>query len=323
MKGCILVTGGHGFVGQALVPGLLKAFPQAEVCTSSRSHRQSLTGTRNIVCDLTDRAAVTRLVGELKPVCIVNLAAISHIPTAINSPELTWQTNLQGTLHLLDALVADAIECTFLQVGSSDCYGRAFAGGDSLSEQTRFEPLNPYAASKAAADLAAYSYSVHSTLKVIRARPFNHTGAGQSNRFVVSAFAEQVARIEAGLQPPVMQVGNLQAQRCFLHLDDVVDAYIALIHRRDDIESGEAFNIVSAEAVSISHVLEQLVALSSCDIAIEVDPEKVRPVDIPLAHGSSQKIADLANWQAQRDLPYILTDVLQYWRKLTLAQNEQ
>lgn len=323
MKGCILVTGGHGFVGQALVPALLEAFPEAEVYTCSSSHRESLSGAHNLVCDLTDRAAVTKLVGELCPVCIVNLAAISHIPTAISSPELTWQTNLQGTLNLLDALVANAVECTFLQVGSGDCYGRAFASGDSLCEQTQFEPLNPYAASKAAADLAAYSYSVHPSLKIIRARPFNHTGAGQSNRFVVSAFAEQVARIEAGLQPAVMQVGNLQAQRCFLHLDDVVDAYIALLIHRDGIESGEAFNIVSANAVSISHVLEQLVALSDCDIEIEVDPEKVRPVDIPLAHGSAQKITDSVNWQPQRNLPYILMDVLNCWRKAVRVQDEQ
>jgi len=322
MNGCILVTGGHGFVGQALLPALVAAFPQAELVTTSHQHRESVEGLRNVICDLTDRDSVTRVIGELRPSCVINLAAISHIPTAVAAPELTWQTNLQGALNLLDALVAGVVECTFLQVGSSDCYGHAFVAGGALTEETPFEPLNPYAASKAAADLAAYSYSVHQHLKIIRARPFNHTAAGQSNRFVVSAFAEQVARIEAGLQEPVMRVGNLEAQRCFLHLDDVISAYISLLHRRHDIVSGEAFNIVSNSAVPITQVLEQLVGLSTRQIAIDVDPERVRPVDIPVARGSADKLVQLTGWKPKCDLNYILSDVLSYWRSRINEKSE-
>jgi len=322
MKGRILVTGGHGFVGRGLIPALTQAFPDAELYTTSRSQTSAVGRAHNIKCDLTDRASVLRVVTEVQPSCIINLAAISHIPTAMAAPELTWQTNLHGTLNLLDALVAKKMACTFLQIGSGDCYGHAFVSGQALAEATPFEPLNPYAASKAAADIAAYSYTRHQHIKVIRARPFNHTAAGQSSEFVVSAFAEQIARIEVGLQPAVVKVGNLEAQRCFLHLDDVVAAYIELLRRRDDITSGEAFNIVSASAVPMSQVLEGLIALSAKDIAIEIDPERVRPVDIPVALGAADKLIKLTAWQPTRDLHYILSDVLSYWRDSVSATPE-
>jgi len=314
MKGRILVTGGHGFVGRGLIPALTQAFPDAALYSTSRSQKEAVGQARNIACDLTDRESVLRVVAEVQPSCIINLAAISHIPTAIAAPELTWQTNLQGTLNLLDALVAEEIDCTFLQVGSGDCYGHAFVSGQALPETTAFEPLNPYAASKAAADIAAYSYTRHQHIKVIRVRPFNHTAAGQSSEFVVSAFAEQIASIEAGLQPATVKVGNLEAQRCFLHLDDVICAYIELLRRRDDIASGEAFNIVAASAVPMSEVLEGLIAQSSRDISVEVDPERVRPVDIPVALATADKLIQLTAWRPTRDLHYILSDVLSYWR---------
>jgi len=322
MKGRILVTGGHGFVGRGLIPALKRAFPAAALYSTSRRQQAALDQVQHVVCDLTDRESVLRLVNEVQPSCIINLAAISHIPTAMAAPELTWQTNLQGTLNLLDALVETKFECVFLQVGSGDCYGHAFVGGQALTEATPFEPLNPYAASKAAADLAAYSYTPHKHIKIIRARPFNHTAAGQSSEFVVSAFAEQIARIEAGLQPAIVKVGNLEAQRCFLHLDDVISAYIELLRKQDDIVSGEAFNIVSESAVPMSKVLEGLVALSSRDITIAIDPERVRPVDIPVALGSADKLSRLSAWQPAHDLHFILSDVLSYWRDSVSAKPE-
>lgn len=316
----ILVTGAYGFVGGALVPALAKAFPEAELFSVSRQAgavgraENSAYEAKPIVCDLSRREDVFRCVSELKPDCVINLAAISHIPTAFAQPELTWQTNLQGMLNLLDALVFVEQRATFLQIGSGDCYGHAFAAGNALHENVPFEPLNPYAASKAAADVAAYSYTSQPLLKVIRARPFNHTAGGQSDQFVVSAFAKQIAEIEVGLQDPVVKVGNLDAQRCFLHLNDVVAAYIRLLQCSDLIDSGEAFNIVADKAVPIADILDGLIALTGCEVFVERDLQRVRPTDIPLALGDSAKLRALTGWQPKYDLDAILSDVLFFWR---------
>jgi GDP-4-dehydro-6-deoxy-D-mannose reductase len=310
----ILVTGAFGFVGSTLVPALRQAFPDARV-TALGHEQESPAAYDSVVCDITDGEAVRQLIQRVEPDCVINLAAISHIPTSFDQPQLTWRVNLNGTLNLLQALTELNLPVTFLQVGSADSYGRSFVGGEPLDEMAPFQPLNPYAASKAAADIAAFSYVGRGKLKVIRARPFNHTAAGQSNQFVVSAFAEQIARIEAGLQEPVVQVGNLDAKRCFLHLDDVVQAYVALLRHAEKIESGDAFNIVASEPVTIAFVLESLIRLSSKSIQVQQDPDRMRPTDIPVAMGTAQHLQAVTGWRAEHDLNDILVDVLSAWRK--------
>ena len=304
----ILVTGSSGFVGQVLMPRLQSAFPDATVHGVAHDHAPPLS------VDLTCKVEVDKLVEQLQPDAVINLAAISHIPTSFENPDKTWQVNLQGTLNLLNALKRAASPCVFLQVGSSDCYGDSFKQGLAVTEETAFKPMNPYAASKAAADLAAYSYR-NSHITVIRARPFNHTGAGQSNQFVVSAFAEQIAKIEVGLQEPVMTVGNLDAQRCFLHVSDVVDAYIQLLRQHQQIESGQAFNIAPPQATSIKQVLECLLAASTSTIEVATDPALIRPSDIALAFGDSQQLKQLTGWQPKLSLQQTLEDVLEHWRQ--------
>lgn len=296
-------------MGQQLLTELQRAFPKAEI-HGSDSCSESALG-----CDITQPDQVTALIEATQPNAIINLAAISHIPTSFEKPDLTWQVNLQGTLNLLRAAQNNNKACVFLQIGSGDCYGDSFKAGLPLSEETTFKPMNPYAASKAAADLAVYSMRSHPLVKVIRARPFNHTGAGQSNQFVVSAFSEQIAKIEAGLQTPVIQVGNLDAQRCFMHLSDVIDAYIAILKQHSTIESGEAFNIVSDKAVSIKYVLESLLAQSNINITIEKDPDRMRPTDIPLAQGDATHLKTVTGWSSSTSLQTTLTDVLNYWRQ--------
>jgi GDP-4-dehydro-6-deoxy-D-mannose reductase len=179
-----------------------------------------------------------------------------------------------------------------------------------LDEQNAFMPLNPYSASKAAADLAAFSYSQQSHLTIIRARRFNHSGSGQLAEFVIPAFAQQIAKIEAGLQSPTMQVGNLTAQRCFLHVQDVVNAYILLLKNSSRITSGSAFNIVSDMPVSIAAILEKLLALSSLDIQVVQDPSRQRPTDIPIAQGSSTALQRCTGWSANIDIDELLIEVL-------------
>lgn len=316
MKDIILVTGATGFVGSVLLPKLSIAFPAADIVGLYYNDRatnlsgDSLTNVTYRACNLTDQKQIKKLIDEIQPRYVINLAAISHIPTAYDNPDLTWNVNLYGVLHLLNALVNTNTVCTFLQVGSGDCYGQSFASESPVDENTAFMPMNPYSASKAAADLAAFSYRHQGQLKIIRARPFNHSGAGQSGDFVIPSFAKQIVNIEKGLQSPELMVGNLTAERCFLHVNDVVDAYIALLLNEQTIASGEAFNIVSDQATAIQSVLDRLLAKSHVDVAVLNDPEKQRPSDILKASGSADKLKRFTGWSPKVTLDELLDDVL-------------
>jgi GDP-4-dehydro-6-deoxy-D-mannose reductase len=314
MKSTILVTGATGFVGHSLLPALELAFPDAKIL-GIRHRITAQDSNNNYACDLSDSSAVEELISELAPDYIVNLAAISHIPTAFENPGLTWSVNLQGVLNLLNALAKQPKHCTFLQIGSGDCYGQTFANNHNVVEENPFCPLNPYSASKAAADIASYSFIRHSQLKIIRARPFNHSGPRQSADFVICSFAQQIAKIEAGLQPPTITVGNLDAQRCFLHIDDVINAYILLLKNAVDIPSGAAFNIAAENPVSISEILTQLLAKSKVKITVEIDPNKQRPTDIPIAKGDSQYLKSITNWEESISLDQLLAEVLDAQRE--------
>lgn len=308
----ILVTGVTGFVGSVLLPKLSATFPHADII--GLSHNTPVKSISAHVtyqsCDLANQQQVKELIERVQPSYVINLAAISHIPTALNNPDLTWNVNLYGVLNLLNALVSSNIPCTFLQVGSGDCYGQSFFHGQPVDEDTAFMPMNPYAASKAAADLAAFSYRHQGQLKIIRARPFNHSGAGQSEKFVIPAFAKQIVNIEKGLQSPELTVGNLTAERCFLHVDDVVDAYIALLLTHQTIDSGEAFNIVSDQTTRIQSILDRLLEKSPLDITVLDDPEKQRPSDIFRARGSADKLKRLTQWEPKITIDQLLDDVL-------------
>ena len=157
---------------------------------------------------------------------MVHLAAIPTIAGAVADPAAAWRVNVMGTLDLARAIHQYAPECTLIFAGSAEAYGATARQGVPLKETDPLQPLNEYAATKAAADLALGALAANG-LRVIRFRPFNHTGPGQTDEFVVPAFASQIARIEKGAQPPVMMVGNLDAQRDFLDVRDVVDAYVA------------------------------------------------------------------------------------------------
>ncbi|MFT2112631.1 GDP-mannose 4,6-dehydratase [Marinomonas sp. 2405UD68-3] len=317
MKDVILVTGATGFVGSVLLPKLAAQFPNAHIVGLSYRHKMISASSKITYysCNLKDKIQVNQLIREIRPSYVINLAAISHIPTALNDPDLTWDINLHGVLNLLNALVEIEVTCTFLQVGSGDCYGQSFSNGERVNEKTPFMPMNPYAASKAAADLAAFSYRHQGKLKIIRARPFNHSGAGQSDKFVIPSFANQIVRIEKGLQKAELMVGNLNAKRCFLHVDDVVDAYIALLLNHQDIASGEAFNIVSDESISIKSVLDKLLDKSDKTIDIFNDPEKQRPSDISKVEGCAYKLKKATHWEPKITLDHLLNDVLTYFRE--------
>jgi len=310
----ILVTGASGFVGKQLIARLAREFPDAAIVGADmQATPEGGDRCRRVALDITDRQAVAELFAEHRPALVFHLAAQSHVPTSFAEPVLTWRVNLMGTLHLIEALKSARPDAHFVFVGSAEAYGRSFLAGVPISEDTVFAPMNPYAASKAAGDILVRQQAAEG-LRTVVLRPFNHVGPGQRQDFVVSAFCSQIARIERGLQEPVIQVGNLEARRDFLDVRDVLDAYIAVVGRAADIPAGTAFNLASGRTVTIRGVLEDLLRLSGAAIEVRVDPARLRPSDIPVAAGDAGAARAAFGWEPRIPWGRTLADTLDYWR---------
>ncbi|MBS69618.1 MAG: GDP-6-deoxy-D-lyxo-4-hexulose reductase [Pseudomonas sp.] len=308
-----LVTGANGFVGQQLCRALLED-GQHVIALTSRAPLLPGTANEYLQCDIRDPEALARAMALASPTHVVHLAAISHVPTSFANPQLTWQTNVLGSVNLMEALRLHAPEAFTLYVSSSEVYGASFKQGLAVDEQTPCQPMNPYAASKLAGEIAIKEYFRQGMHGVI-ARPFNHIGEHQSPEFVTASFARQIAMAEAGLQSPMIQVGNLEARRDFLDVRDVCNAYLQLLRPlRERTEPARCFNIASGQTHRIGDILEALLAMSSQTINIEQDPERLRPSDIPVATGNSAAIKQATSWKPTTPLHDTLERLLQYWR---------
>lgn len=307
----ILVTGASGFVGTWLTRTLRNFSGEAgiEVVSAGR-------GTNcEVDFDVTNKNAVTSVLRDLKPTAVVHLAAIAAPQEARKDPAHAWEVNFHGTLNLASSILDEAPNCRFIFVGSSETYGHSFAeaNGTPVSEDRALMPMTVYGATKAAADIAI-GQMFYDGLRSIRFRPFNHTGPGQAENYVVPAFASQIARIEAGIVPPVIEVGNLSAYRDFLDVRDVVRAYaLAALGEGEDAE-GKVFNLASGRAVEVRTILDILVRLSACEIDVVVAPDRVRPVDIPTACGNASAAFQSLKWSPQFKLEDTVSAVLSDWR---------
>lgn len=308
----VLLTGAGGFVGQVLVP-LLLAKNYSVTGISFGKHPIADNGANWISLDVNDRLAVFEAVKRVKPSHVIHLAAQSHVPTSFHDPWNTWQTNVIGTVNLLEAVRQHAFDSFFLYVSSSEVYGASFKIEQMVSEQIECQPMNPYAASKLAAELAVNQYFRQGLAGVI-ARPFNHIGVGQSPQFVIASFAQQIAAIEAGKQKPVLKVGNLNAKRDFLDVRDVCEAYLKLIELHPVKIEDRLFNIASGKPWKIHDLLKILLQNSPCEIVVERDKNLMRLNDISVAAGDSTRLSSLISWQARVNIRDTLLDVLNYWR---------
>ena len=294
-----MITGAEGFVGRHLLTTLRTTLPDAELWADR--------------CDVTDAAAMRAAVAAFQPDGCVHLAAVSAIPAAQADPDTAWRVNLGGTLTLARVLQAKAPGCTLLFPSSADAYGWSFRAGEALTEAAALNPMNIYSATKAAADLALGAMASDG-LRIIRARPFNHTGPGQTPAFVVSAFARQVARIMTGRQPASLSVGALDPLRDFLDVRDVCACYAACLRQADAIPSGTILNIASGQARRIGDVLDELLAVAGIHAAIEVDRSRLRPTEIKRAVGDATRARELLGWSPAIPWRQTLADVLTDWR---------
>lgn len=304
--GRILVTGASGFVGRHLMPRLAAAFPGAKVAASW--------------VELTDATAVAAAVADLRPDACIHLAGITSVPGARQAPERAWAVNLHGTLNLAHALLREAPACTLLFASSADAYGASFRTGQALCERAALAPLNDYGATKAAADLALGALAASRGLRVIRVRPFNHTGCGQSADFALPSFARQLGRIAARLQDPVLQVGSLEAARDFLDVRDVCAGYLACLERRSAIPPGTIINLASGRARRMQDILDRMIALSGVSLRVEQDPARMRPSDIPTATGDARLARAMLGWAPVVPWEDTLATVLQDWAAQASAE---
>jgi GDP-4-dehydro-6-deoxy-D-mannose reductase len=318
-----LITGATGFVGGHLRRYLLARYTDCEIIGTAFPELPDTTRDssrdRTVRLDLRDRGATRQLLAEIQPDAIVHLAAQSHVPTAYREPWGTLENNILGQLNLLEACIGTDLRPRILVIGSGEEYGRAAESDLPLTEDHPLRPENPYSVSKVAQDVMGYQYFISYGLPVMRARPFNHIGPGQSPRFVLPAFASQVAEIEAGLREPVLYVGNLAPARDFTDVRDVVIAYDLLLTSGT---AGEVYNIASGHAVTMQTLVDRLI--DRVDITIEVhrDDARYRPADNPIIYGSAARLQRDTRWAPQIPLHQTIDDVLNEWRDHVRSKQE-
>ena len=313
----LLITGINGFVGGHLAEHLL-ASGASDVWGLARQSSLALPelrrGIRLVTADLADLEQVISALASIRPDVIFHLAGQSNVPHSFAEPASTLLTNVLAQLHMFQAALRLKQTPLILIAGSNEIYGQVAPADLPLDEDAPLLPINPYAVSKATQDLLAYQYHISHKLRTIRLRPFNHIGPRQSERFVASAFAAQIARIEAGLQEPLLRVGDLAVERDFSDVRDIAGAYrLAAQHG----EVGGAYNIGSGRAVSIRWLLDTLLAFSECDITVEPDPTRIRPADVPRVVCDSRRFHERTGWAPQIPLEQTLYDILEYWRDRT------
>ena len=268
---------------------------------------------RSMALDVTDADAVTSLLRDERPTHILHLAAISAVTDASRDTRGAWSVNFGGTFNIALAVDEFCPETRIVHCSSAEVYGATFNKGVAVDESAMLEPTNAYGAAKAAADIML-GQMARLRLRAIRMRPFNHTGPGQTEKFVVPAFAAQIARIERGEQEPVIYVGEMDSRRDFLDVRDVADAYVKALLQFDSLPQGCAINIASGSARTVRSVLELMLAQSSMRIEVRSDPNRVRPNDTPLIVGNADRAKQLLGWSPQCAWDDTILNVLNHWR---------
>jgi GDP-4-dehydro-6-deoxy-D-mannose reductase len=309
-----LITGISGFSGQHLSAYLLEnGHEVAGIDNAALNLPNEIIKSDNIEVftgDLRDEGILSEALNNFKPDILFHLAAQSSVKVSFENPLETFSDNLIGTLILLETLSKLDIEVKTLIISSSEVYGQLDPSECPVTENNPLRPINPYAVSKAAVDLLAYQYYKAYKMPVYVARAFSHSGPGQKTVGVLSDWAFQVAKIDLGLAPPVLKVGNMKVKRDYTDVRDVVRAYFDILQKG---KPGTPYNVCSGTGYSLSDLLEKYRALSRKEIEIETDKSRMRPVDIPILTGSNSKIKKDTGWMPEISIDHTLSDSLKYW----------
>ena len=312
-----LITGITGFAGSHLAEYLLAEHPGVEIygLRRWRSRMDNITHIegklRLLECELRDYSAVQTALERSRPDVIFHLAAQSFVPASWLAPADTLTANIVGQANLFEAVRALELDPVIQLACSSEQYGLVLPDEVPIRETNPLRPLSPYAVSKVAQDLLGYQYFQSYGLKAVRTRGFNHTGPRRGEVFVTSNFAKQIASIEAGLQEPVLRVGNLDAVRDFTDVRDMVRGYWLAATKG---KPGEVYNIATGSGITIRAMLDLLLSLSNAKVDVQTDPERLRPSDVEVLIGDSSRFRADTGWEPRIPFATTMRDLLDYWR---------
>ncbi len=309
----ILITGVGGFVGRHLFNTLCKQYPDAIIHGTAIDQPPQMSNDRlqYHLIDLKNYTAIYDLIAQVEPEQIYHLAAQSSPRKSFLIPWETLENNIKGQLNIIQACIALKLQPRMLIISSAEIYGPVRTDQLPINEDAPLCPTNPYGVSKVAQDMLGLQYFMSHKLPILRARPFNHFGPGQSEGFVATDFAVQVARIEAGLQTGIIEVGNLTAERDFTDVRDVVNAYVQIMEKGIP---GDVYNIASGKPYSIQYLLDVLLKYSTVAIQVQVSPARMLPIDVPIVRGDTTRLHELSGWQPSIPFETTLLDVLNDWR---------
>jgi GDP-4-dehydro-6-deoxy-D-mannose reductase len=310
----LLITGIYGFAGTHIAADAIRQGHQvAGFCLESDIDRGAVPDSAEIFTgDLRQADRLAEVIAAFNPDRVIHLAAISSVKFSFDNPAETFAINITGTQNLLQAIARQKKPAQTLLISSSEIYGQLGPNDIPVSESALLAPVNPYGVSKAAVDLMGYQYFKSFGIPVYRIRAFSHTGPRQSTQAVLSDWAKQTALIDLGKAPAEIKVGNLNVIRDYSDVEDVVRAYDSIFEKG---RPGEAYNVCSGIGHQLDILLETIIDFSSRKIAVKTDPDRFRPVDIPILIGSPQKIKADTGWEPRIDIRSTLEKVYNYWHK--------
>ncbi|MCP4547850.1 MAG: GDP-mannose 4,6-dehydratase [bacterium] len=314
----VLITGITGFAGSHLADYLLAEKPDIDVIGTMRwrsrlDNVEHLQGKVKLLeCDIRDATACNTLIAAERPDMIFHLAAQSFVPTSWKAPHESMSTNILGQLNIFEAVRAANLDCRIQIAGSSEEYGLVLPEELPITENQPLRPLSPYAVSKVGQDSMGYQYFMSYGMKIVRTRGFNHTGPRRPSVFVCSDFARQIVEIELGLREPRICVGNLEAERDFTDVRDMVRGYWLALEKG---EPGEVYNLCTGTSWSIRSVLDLLIGFANVEVKVENDPDRLRPSDVPRLEGDVTRLHQATGWKPQIPFEQTMQDLLDYWRE--------
>lgn len=310
-----LITGIAGFAGSHLAELLLsERYEVYGLCRprSKTDHIESIKSKLHLEdADLLDSHSLYTTIARIKPDYIFHLAAQSFVPTSWVSPSVTLEVNVVGSGNLFEAVRQVGIDPVIQLACSSEEYGLVYANEIPIKETNPLRPQSPYAVSKVAMDYLGYQYFCSYKMRIIRTRGFNHTGPRRGETFVTSNFAKQIALIEKNKQESYISVGNVDAQRDWTDVRDMVRGYLMAVQKCDP---GEVYNICTGKAIQVSDMLTMLLSFSKVKATIQPDPLRLRPSDVPVLIGDNSKFVSKTGWKPEIAFEKTMEDLLNYWR---------